>query len=129
MDALALVDQFVDALNAHDPTTMSFMLSENHRFIDSLGGEVRGRDEMRKAWASYFAMVPDYRLRVDNRLIAGGTIVLLGKAGGTYWTGGDFRPENKWETPAAIRVAVRDGLIAEWQVYADNEPLRKLMRF
>jgi hypothetical protein len=28
----------------------------------------------------------------------------------------------------ALRAGVTDGLIAEWRVYADNEPLRQIMR-
>ena len=36
--------------------------------------------------------------------------------------------ENRWKTPVALRAAVEDGLIAEWQVYADNEPIREKMR-
>jgi limonene-1,2-epoxide hydrolase len=29
--------------------------------------------------------------------------------------------------PAAWRAIVQNGKIAEWRVYADNQPLRKLM--
>jgi len=29
--------------------------------------------------------------------------------------------------PAAWLAVVKDGLVAEWRVYADNQPLRKLM--
>jgi hypothetical protein len=39
-----------------------------------------------------------------------------------------LRPENHWTTPAAWRASIRDGLIAEWRVYADNEPIRQIMR-
>jgi hypothetical protein len=35
--------------------------------------------------------------------------------------------ENHWNAPAAWRAVVRDGLIAEWQVYADNQSARKIM--
>jgi len=36
--------------------------------------------------------------------------------------------ENYWKTPASWRAAVKDGKIAVWQVYADNEPIRVIMR-
>ena len=36
-------------------------------------------------------------------------------------------PNGFWEVPAAWRAVVQDGKIAEWRVYADNQPLRKLM--
>ena len=38
-----------------------------------------------------------------------------------------LNPENRWQTPVAIRASVEDGLVAEWRVYADNEPIRKVM--
>jgi len=40
---------------------------------------------------------------------------------------GNAGPENFWEVPAAWRAVVRSNLIAAWHVYADNQPLRKLM--
>jgi hypothetical protein len=58
---------------------------------------------------------------------------MLGVARGTYSPDGQLRAENRWETPAAWRALVEygpaeDGLVAEWRVYADNEPMRRLMR-
>ena len=35
--------------------------------------------------------------------------------------------ENFWEVPASWLAVVQGGLLAEWRVYADNQPLRKLM--
>jgi limonene-1,2-epoxide hydrolase len=55
-------------------------------------------------------------------------VVMLGKARGTYSTDGTLKAENRWETPAAWRAVVEGGLVAEWRVYADNEPMRELMR-
>jgi len=49
-------------------------------------------------------------------------------AQGTYSPDGRLRAESRWETPAAFRAFVEDGLVAEWRVYADNEPLRQKMR-
>jgi SnoaL-like domain len=36
--------------------------------------------------------------------------------------------QNFWKTPAAWRAVVKDGRISIWQVYADNEPIRAIMR-
>jgi ketosteroid isomerase-like protein len=35
---------------------------------------------------------------------------------------------NYWKTPASWRAVVKDGRISVWQVYADNEPIRAIMR-
>jgi hypothetical protein len=37
-------------------------------------------------------------------------------------------PERKWSCPAACRARIDGPLVAEWQVYADNEPLRQVMK-
>ena len=34
----------------------------------------------------------------------------------------------KWQTPAAWKARIRGPLVAEWRVYADNEPIRAIMR-
>jgi hypothetical protein len=73
-------------------------------------------------------MVPDYSIIVEEIFCDGPVVVMLGKARGTYSTDGELKAENRWETPAAWRAVVEGGLVAEWRVYADNEPMRKLMR-
>ncbi len=86
---------------------------------------------MRDGWKFYFAMVPDYHLEI-NRCFSAETAkdetMLVGVATGSYWSDGVKRPNSAWNTPVALRAVVRDGQIAEWQVYADNEPIRQQMR-
>jgi len=53
---------------------------------------------------------------------------MLGTARGTYAPDGYLKPENRWETPLAIRAFVEEGLLTEWRVYADNEPVRQKMK-
>jgi hypothetical protein len=52
---------------------------------------------------------------------------MLGIARGTYTRDGQLHPENRWQTPLAVRARVKDGLLEEWRIYADNEPMRRLM--
>jgi hypothetical protein len=73
-------------------------------------------------------MVPDYSIAVDERFFDGPVALLLGTAQGTYCSDGVLRPENRWKTPVALRAQVENGLVAEWRVYADNEPMRERMR-
>ena len=174
---------FVEAINRRDVEGLAALMTPEHRFIDSMGNVVEGREKMRAAWVGYFRMVPDYSIAIeevfcgerpgeagpsttlrsaqdDSALIspAQGVVVMLGAARGTYVhpidqdlsihpneqkslagdpvsmgtpgnaPGGELRAENRWETPAAFRAVVEDGLVAEWRVYADNEPMRRLMR-
>lgn len=118
---------FVNAINAHDPAAIVALATDDHRFIDSLGNSV-APDALRGAWEGYFRMVPDYRIEVREWVTNGDLVVALGTATGTFTRDGTLHAENTWHTPAAWRAVIRDGKVAEWQVYADNEPIRALMR-
>jgi uncharacterized protein (TIGR02246 family) len=119
---------FVRAINRQDADALATTMTEEHRFIDSLGTATEGREAMRKAWGAYFRMVPDYSIAVEETLADGPVVVMLGVAQGTYSPDGKLRPENRWETPIALRALVEEGKVAEWRVYADNEPMRRLIR-
>jgi uncharacterized protein (TIGR02246 family) len=123
----ASVARFVAAINAHDAEAVADLAASDHRFIDSLGAVVEGREAIRSAWRAYFGMVPDYALAVTPSFVSGSEVMLLGTAGGSFAPAGS-RNETRWQTPVAVRVRVRDGAVAEWQVFADNEPLRRLLR-
>jgi ketosteroid isomerase-like protein len=123
----ATAKAFVDAINRHDVDALYALMSEGHRFSDSLGAVFEGRDALRAGWESYFRMVPDYVLTVRETFCDGAVVVMLGTASGTYAKEGVLEPANRWETPAALRAEVHGGRVTEWRVYADNEPLRKRM--
>lgn len=126
LDVDRITLRFVNEINRHDVTALSTLVSADFRFVDGLGHEVRGKERMREAWAAYFTRFPDYRIQVRDHLTLGPVVALFGTASGTYATGQELRPQNRWSIPAAWRAVVRDGLVTEWQVYADNEPVRKL---
>jgi ketosteroid isomerase-like protein len=125
---LQVMQQFVACINRQDVDGLAALMTDDHRFIDSLGQVVTGRENMRQGWKYYFAMVPDYELVPESWMSEGDTAVMLGSAHGSYSPDGVKSPERKWSCPAACRAAVQGGLLAEWRVYADNEPLRQLMK-
>jgi ketosteroid isomerase-like protein len=125
--AEAVARAFVDAVNRHDVDALCALMTPEHRFIDSLGNVVEGREKMRAGWMGYFGMVPDYTIAIEEVHGDGAVVVMLGKAHGTYAPEGKLQPENRWKTPAAFRARIEAGQIAEWQVYADNEPIRQCM--
>jgi ketosteroid isomerase-like protein len=126
--AIAAVHAFLCAINRQDVTALAELMTPDHRFTDSLGNVFEGRERMRAGWAAYFGMVPDYSLAIEEFYANGPSVVMLGIAQGTYAAGGTLAAENRWRTPAALRVIVEDGLVSEWQIYADNEPMRERMR-
>ena len=133
MDSSNVVKQFVEAINAHDARGIASLMTPDHRFIDSLGNVVEGRDTMQEGWKAYFTMVPDYQLVLTRHFeLAEGRdeaeIACTGTAHGSYSSDGTFQAGSEWSTPVAVRALLRDCLVAEWQVYADNEPIRERMR-
>jgi ketosteroid isomerase-like protein len=118
---------FAAAINHQNVGQLVELMTEDHVFIDALGSRVQGRAAMRQGWEAYFRMVPDYTITIHATFVEGPVAVMLGTAQGTYSINGALVPENRWSTPAAWRCLVHGGLVAEWQVYADNEPLRQIM--
>jgi hypothetical protein len=127
MSPLAIARAFVDQINSHDIAGLAALMCDDHLFIDPGGDEVRGRDSMCQAWAQYFRIIPDYWVRIDHVLDIEETVALFGLAGGTYARDGRLDRSDRWEIPAAWRAVIREDRVAVWQVYADNEPLRKIM--
>ena len=131
--AETVAQAFLRAINRQDVDRLAELMSPTHRFIDSLGNVTEGRDKMREGWAAYFRMVPDYAIAIEEYYPANAAtdddpvVIMLGVASGTYTRDGKLHHENSWQTPIAIRALVEDGLLAEWRVYADNEPIRTLM--
>jgi ketosteroid isomerase-like protein len=118
---------FVRAINLQDVDALAALMTEGHRFVDSLGYTAEGREKMQAAWAAYFLMVPDYTITVEETYCDGPVVVMLGVAQGTYAPDGQLKAENRWKTPAAFRALIEDGKVAEWRVYADNDPIRRRM--
>jgi ketosteroid isomerase-like protein len=118
---------FLRAINRQNVDALVALMSPEHRFVDALGNIVEGRDKLRSAWTEYFRMVPDYAIAIEETYPSERAVVLLGVAQGTFTRDGALHPENRWHTPVALRALIEDGLVAEWRVYADNEPIRKLM--
>ena len=120
------VVEFVGAINRHDLGGISRLLAPNHRFVDSLGSEIVGRDAVMAAWHNYFGIVPNYLITVHRRMHDGTEVALFGTAAGSSSAPGEA-PQN-WSIPFAAHARVESGLVSEWQVFADNEPLRSILR-
>ena len=125
---IEVVLQFEQTINSRDPDAICSLITAEGEFIDSLGNCIRGTEKLRAAWTGYFKMVPDYSISHSEIFTQGNTVAVFGSAQGTYSKDGQLRKENFWKTPAAWRAMVKDGKIAEWQVFADNEPIRAIMR-
>jgi ketosteroid isomerase-like protein len=120
--------KFEQIINSHKAEAVCSLLTSDSVFIDSMGNRIEGALKMRPAWEGYFKMVPDYTVSHSDIFANGNVVAMFGSAQGTFSKDGSLRKEDFWKTPAAWRVVVKDEKIALWQVYADNEPIRAIMR-
>jgi ketosteroid isomerase-like protein len=111
---------FVSAINRHDLQALTALMAPDHTFIDSLGNRVVSAVSMTVRWHAYFAMCPDYWIRIDNLLAKDNIALAVGQAGGTI-NGAE------WQTPAACKATILNDKVAEWQVFADNKPVYEIL--
>ncbi len=116
------VSAFVDAINDANVRRLAALMTEDHRFIDSLGNEVVGRAAMTAGWATYLELFPGSRITVDRRFDAEDGVALFGHTHAIHAASG-----REVRIRAAWLARVREDRIAEWCVFADNEPARAAM--
>ena len=127
-DPVRVALKFVNEINRHDVAALLALVATDHVFVDSLGQELRGRERLSAAWTAYFEMFPDYRVVIDDHFGAGPNVGLFGTASGTLrGPDGGLPPDRRWKIPAAWHAVVRDGRVERWQVYADNDPVRRIV--
>ncbi len=127
-DPIQTVLKFEELINARNPETICALMAADAAFVDLLGNQLEGTAKLRAAWEGYFKMVPDYSISHSEIFASGNTVAVFGSAQGTFSKDGTLIKQNFWKTPAAWSAVVKNGKIALWQVYADNEPIRAIMR-
>ena len=125
---IEIIREFIESINTANIEKLSYLMSDDHEFIDSRGICMNGKDNMKKAWESYFNLFPDYKIKITDTIHADSYILLLGYASGT------FKPDNAeadiknhWKVPATWKAIVKDDKIQQWQVYADNSPVMEII--
>jgi len=123
-----VVLKFEQLINARNVEGICSLMSSDGEFVDSLGNRVQSTEKLRAAWQGYFKIVPDYSISHSEIFADGNTVAVFGSAQGTFTKDGKLKKEDFWKMPAAWRAVVKDGKVAVWQVFADNEPIRVVMR-
>ena len=127
-EPINVVLKFEQLINSRSAEAVCSLVTLDSVLIDSMGNRTEGVSKLRSAWVGYFRIVPDYTISHSEILANGETVAAFGSAQGTFTKDGNLRKEDFWMTPAAWRAVVKDGKIALWQVFADNEPIRAIMR-
>ncbi len=127
MNTVDVINAFVDKINQRDVDGLCDLMSDDHIFIDAMDTRKQGKEKMREGWKGYYSMVPDYWIKVEKMYCDGESVAAVGRAGGTYSSGGPLKLENRWDIPAAWYGIVRNDKVVEWRVFADNEPIRQII--
>ena len=127
IDNTEVVRRYIKLINEHDITGLMAMTSGDAVFIDSMGIDTRGVTDMQNAWDVLLTFFPDYTVIVKDIISKNGMVAVFGTAKGTLATDGKILAENKFEIPASWTATVVNGKITKWRVYADNQPVRKLI--
>lgn len=94
MSSGEILQKRIAAINDHDVSAPSMLMSADFVFVDSLGNIVKGAKSMEGGWRGYIAMCPDYWIRAVHVMGGGDTLLIAGEAGGTI----DGEP---WKIPAS----------------------------
>jgi ketosteroid isomerase-like protein len=113
IDAATVVLAFNEAINGGDLDALADLMTESHRFIDSAGATVDGRNACVQAWRSFFDSFPDYR-NVFHEIteVGNGVVVVRGRSECS------FAP---LDGPAHWRAVVVNDRVEVWQV-SEREP-------
>jgi len=128
LEPLEVAMEFIKRINAGDVDALCELMTEKHIFQDALGKRFMGRETMRQGWKAYFKAVASYNVRAGEFFQTKNRLAIFGVASGSCCGNDSVKAAQKfWQVPAAWGAVVDGGLVAEWRVYADNQPLRKLM--
>jgi len=116
---IKIVEAFLAAINRHDISKISELMTEDHTFVDPAGRTESGRENIVAGWKGYFGMFPDYKIEVESIFADKTLVAVFGSASGTYNGKRGLVPENRIAMPAAWQALVKNAKIRRWQVYAD----------
>jgi ketosteroid isomerase-like protein len=120
LEPIAVVRQFIDAINGGDVESIGVLMTEDHRFTDAAGNVYGGRENMVQGWGQYLSTFPDYHIEIEDIRGSGAAVAVFGYASGSA----NGKP---WRISSAFRALVRNAQVAEWRVYADIEPMLRSM--
>lgn len=112
----ALAARFVAAVNAHDADAMSGLVTEDFTYIDSWREGVTGRDRVIEGSRQLFASDPGFRIEVNSTSYSDPFALMRG------WV--DSANPEVGRRRAVWRARCEDGLISEWQAWAEGSPPR-----
>lgn len=108
-----LVERFVSAVNARDVDTVASLMTADFTYIDSWRDGVTGRERVLDALVTLLASDPDFAIEVDRMDWRRPHVLMSGRINSRNYATG---------RRAVWQVLVRDGLVAQYQAWAEGGP-------
>jgi hypothetical protein len=109
-----LVSRFVAAVNAHDVDAMRALVTPDYTYIDSWREGVTGRDAVMAGAKRLFEADPGFRVEVEAMSFSDPYVLMRG------WACSDIPAFGRRR--AVWRARCENGLISEWQSWAEGGP-------
>jgi len=111
-----VAERFNDAITHRDIDGLATLMSDDHRFIDTEGGTVSGKQACLAAWRGFFESFPDYRNVFTSFSTRGEVVVIVGRSECS---------EPALAGPALWTATIVGDQVAEWHVHDDTPETRK----
>src|SRR5918996_4013299 len=105
------ISAFNEAINRRDLQGLRELMTDDHRFIDSDGNLIRGKEEVLQAWRGFFNAFPDYRNDWSSTIEIGDMQIAVGRS--------TCSNEPALDGPAIWAARSSQGKVSEWRVYED----------
>lgn len=108
--------QFNEYINNRDINGIRSLMTEEFTFIDIPGKMEKGKELMTKNWKSFWEEFPDYKKIITRVESQDNFVVLIGYSTCSY---------EPLDGPAIWTAKIKDDHVALWQIFEDNEDVRK----
>ena len=118
MDPRALTLKFNEHINNRDLDGLAALMTDDHAFIDTANHAIRGKVRCLEAWRGFFTSFPDYRNEFDLLVVEDNTVSVVGHS---------HCSDARLNGPALWVARTSAGKLAEWRVYEDTAPNRRML--
>jgi ketosteroid isomerase-like protein len=128
-DAISLVRQLEDAVNAHDTPRLLELYADSAVMVSPVFSGITGLEAIAKTWETVFSLFPDWTAKVSDILVDGDRIAFLGTAGATDRSGwfGEPATGERIEYRAVIVLTMSHGkIIRDERIYDLTGVLQRL---
>jgi ketosteroid isomerase-like protein len=112
-----VVVAFNEAINRRDLDALAELMTDDHRFVDSAGSVVAGKDEVLAAWEGFFESFPDYRNDWGEVTSSDAVVTATGRS--------VCSNEPALDGPAIWTARTSGGKVSEWRVHEDTPANRR----